>query len=440
MNAQRLPTPRPAAVQAVARCKPVTLALAVSLSVLASAASAADASVQDNDRYRQALYLRETGQPYAAIESLEALLAASPTLNRARLELAVAYYRTLEFTKARAQVQSVIDDPQTPEAVRLSALSFLKKLEVEQASLFGQPHRLDANVSLGLLYDDNVTAGPTNALLPNGLVLTPGSLKDGDWGAVAQGTLTHTWTRSSPVRLGASGAGRFSWVSQLGLYHKAYQDLNDYNLTVLTAATGPALLTQGGVRANLNLQADQLRLGDENLGRFVTLSPSVALRVGQGELSIDAQWSHRDFERSIDSGRSGYYRALSLSYGHLLSNGRLALQGGLTGFAEAAAADQYTNNGIEAFAGARLRAWDGGDLFARAAWRQARYDGLVPTFDEARREIERRAELGASHLFAAGPLDKWQLSGTVTYIRNSANVELYTYTRTITSLTLGRSF
>ncbi|MCH2222100.1 MAG: hypothetical protein MK097_17505, partial [Dechloromonas sp.] len=75
MNAQRLPTPRPAAVQAVARCKPVTLALAVSLSVLASAASAADASVQDNDRYRQALYLRETGQPYAAIESLEALLA-----------------------------------------------------------------------------------------------------------------------------------------------------------------------------------------------------------------------------------------------------------------------------------------------------------------------------------------------------------------------------
>lgn len=440
MNAQRLPTPRPAAVQAVARCKPVTLALAVSLSVLASAASAADASVQDNDRYRQALYLRETGQPYAAIESLEALLAASPTLNRARLELAVAYYRTLEFAKARAQVQSVIDDPQTPEAVRLSALSFLKKLEVEQASLFGQPHRLDASVSLGLLYDDNVTAGPTNALLPNGLVLTPGSLKDGDWGAVAQGSLTHTWTRSAPVRLGQSGAGRFSWVSQLGLYHKAYSDLDDYNLSVLTVATGPALLTQGGVRANLNLQVDQLRLGDENLGRFTTLSPSVALRVGEGELSIDAQWSHRDFERSIDSGRSGYYRALSLSYGHVLANGRLALQGGLTGFAEAAAADQYTNNGIEAFAGARLRAWDGGDLFARAAWRQARYDGLVPTFDEARREIERRAELGASHLFAAGPLEKWQLSGTVTYIRNSANVELYTYDRTITSITLGRSF
>ncbi|MFZ5521836.1 MAG: tetratricopeptide repeat protein [Pseudomonadota bacterium] len=425
--------------RAALACKPAALALAV-LATLSGSAGAADSIAQDNERYRQALYLRETGQPYAAIESLEALLAASPTLNRARLELAVAYYRTLEFNKARAQVQSVIDDPQTPEAVRLSALSFLKKLEVEQASLFGQPHRLDASVSLGLLYDDNVTAGPTNALLPNGLVLTPGSLKDGDWGAVAQGTLTHTWTRSAPVRLGQSGAGRFSWVSQLGLYHKAYSDLDDYNLSVLTVATGPALLTQGGVRANLNLQVDQLRLGDENLGRFTTLSPSVALRVGQGELTIDGQWSHRDFQRSLDSGRSGYYRALSLSYGHLLSNGRLALQGGLTGFAESAQAEQHSNEGIEAFAGARLRAWDGGDLFARAAWRQARYDGLVPTFDEARREIERRAELGASHLFATGPLDKWQLSGTVTYIRNSANVELYTYDRTITSITLARSF
>jgi hypothetical protein len=419
----------------------LTTALAAALiAAMAPARGADEPAPGINERYRQALYLRETGQPYAAVESLEALLAASPTLNRARLELAVAYYRTLEFAKARAQVQTVLDDPATPEAVRLSALSFQKQLEAEQASLFGLPHRFDGSVLLGLMHDSNVTAGPTNALLPNGLVLNPGSLEDGDWAAVAQGSLTHTWTRPSPVRLGASGAGRLSWVSQLGLYHKAHRDLHDYDLSVATLATGPALLTQGGLRANVNLQVDQLRLGDANLGRFTTLSPSMSVRLGKGELTADAQWSHRHFERTVDRGRTSDYGAFSLSYGHLLANGRLALQGGLTAFSEAAEAEQYSNNGLEAFGGMRWRAWDGGDLFARAAWRQARYDGLVPTFDRARREIERRIELGASHLFADGPLDKWQLSGTVTFIRNRANVELYTYDRLISAITLGRSF
>lgn len=418
----------------------LALASVLTAAFASPASQAADVSPALNDAYRQALYLRETGKPYAAIESLESLLAASPTLNRARLELAVAYYRTLEFDKAKAQVQRVLDDPQTPEAVRLSALSFLRQLEAEQASLFGKPHRLERTLSVGALYDDNVTAGPTNALLPNGLVLTPGSLKQHDWAAVLQGALTHTWTPGSPVRLGESGAGRLSWVSQLGLYHKAYQRLDDYDLTVVTAATGPALLTQSGHRANLNLQLDHLRLGSEVLANFISLTPSATWRVGRAEVTVDGQWSRRDFQRQIDQGRSSFYRSLSLSVGQLFLDGRLALQGGVTVFGENADAEQYTNNGSEAFAGARLRAWDGGDLFARAAVRHSRYDGAVPTFDVARRETERRAELGLSHLFASGPLDKWQLSLTATYIHNAANLSLYEYDRTLSSVTLSRGF
>jgi hypothetical protein len=406
----------------------------------AQTAAPATATAEQNDRYRQALYLRETGKPYAAIDSLEALLAASPTLNRARLELAVAYYRTLAFDQARAEVQAVLDDPSTPEAVRLSALSFLKQLEAEQASLFGQPHRLDKTLSVGLIYDDNVTAGPNIALLPNGLLLDPGSLREDDWGAQAQAGLTHTWTRQSPVRVGESGAARFSWVSQLGLYHRDYQRLDDYDLTVLTASTGPALLMQGGHRANLNIQADHLRLGNETLAHFSTLAPSVTFRLAQGELTLDGQLSYRDYKRVVDTGRSGPYRSLSVSYGHLLSGGRLAVQGGVGVFEERADASWLANDGAEGFAGLRLRAWDGGDLFARASLRHSRYEGRVPTFDQKRHEIERRLEIGASHLFASGALEDWQLNWTATYIDNAANVDLYDYHRTLTSLTLSRGF
>lgn len=435
-------SPRPATrlPHAAARRRATAILLgalgAAFLPVPAAAQSAPDA----DERYRQALYLRETGQPYAAIESLEALLAASPTLNRARLELAVAYYRTLSFDRARAQVQQVLDDPSTPEAVRLSALSFLRQLEAEQTSLFGKPHRLDTRLSLGLLYDDNVTAGPSNALLPNGLILTPGSLKEDDWGAVAQAGVTHTWTRGQPVRLGDSGAARLSWVSQASLYHKAYQRLHDYDLTVLTAATGPALLLARGHRANLNVQVDHLRLGSETLGRFTTLTPSATWQLGGGELTVDAQWSHRDYDRAVDRDRSGHYRSLSVSWGHLLNNGRVALQGGVTAFSENARADRYANDGAEAFAGVVWRAWDGGDLLARAVVRRARYEGVEPTFDEARRETERRLEVGAAHRFGEGRLQDWQLALTATLIDNAANLALYDYDRTLTTLTLGREF
>ena len=73
-----------------------------------AAASGDNAADATEARYRLGLYQRETGSPYSAIETLEGLLTANPTLNRARLELAVAYYRTLNYAKARAQAELVL--------------------------------------------------------------------------------------------------------------------------------------------------------------------------------------------------------------------------------------------------------------------------------------------------------------------------------------------
>ena len=50
----------------------------------------------DDGNVVRAVYAAQNGQPYTAIETLETLLSGNPTLNRARLELAVAYYRTLD--------------------------------------------------------------------------------------------------------------------------------------------------------------------------------------------------------------------------------------------------------------------------------------------------------------------------------------------------------
>lgn len=415
--------------------KALAIAVACSSACLAAEADTASANAQ----YKQALYLRETGQPYAAIESLEALLASSPTLNRARLELAVAYYRTLDYAAARAQAQTVLNDPKTPESVRLSVMSFLKQIELEEATVFGKPHRWDINASAGLLHDSNVNAGPDNALLPNGLTLNNASLKRADTGFTVNLGATHTWTRAKPVRLMDTPA-RLSWVTQANAYQKTYLEANDHNLTVLTLATGPALQLASGHRGNLNAQVDYLRMGSDSLGVFSTLTPSFTWKLGRGELTADVQWSRHAFQRSADQGRNGEYRAASLSYGHVLTQLPLAYQVGLTGFQESTQDWQYGNRGHELFAGLRYRAWEGGDLFLREAYRQSRYVDETPTFGLRRRDNELRSEIGASHRFGGGLMDKWQLSCTVSHTHNGSNIAMYTFDRTVTAITLGKEF
>ncbi len=416
------------------------LVIAAVLATLATAPAHAQNTAAVDDQYRQALYQRETGEPYTAIETLESLLSANPTLNRARMELAVAYYRTLNFARAKAESQRVLDDPQTPENVKLSVLSFLKQLELEEKAAFEKPHKFEPNVALGLLYDSNVNAGPDNALIGPGLQLTPSSLKTSDWGVVGQAGLTHTWLSPAPLRLGQSTA-RFGWVNQGSLYYKGYHNEHDYDLGVVTLATGPTLIVGNAWRGNINLQVDHLTFDGDTLGVYTSLSPSVAVRVGiNGEITGDVQWVKRDFKRSIDTGRDSNYRSVGLAYGHLFNRGQLAVQAGGRWFDESADADRFSNDGHEYFVGARLRAWNGGDLFARAAWRRARYDGVEPLFGVARRETERRVELGASHTFQAGWLEKWQLSGTVTNVHNEANLSLYGYDRDTVQITLGRGF
>jgi tetratricopeptide (TPR) repeat protein len=397
-------------------------------------------SATADEQYRQALYQRETGQPYSAIETLESLLSANPTLNRARLELAVTYYRTLNYAKARAEAQRVLADPKTPEAVRLSVQAFIKRLDSEEATATGQAAKLEPSVSFGLLFDSNVNAGPDNAVLPGNFTLNPGSLSHSDWGYLAQAALSYTWQRPAPFKLGES-TGRVGWTSQASVYYKGYHQYDEYNLGVLSVSTGPTVVVGNNWRGNLNFQLDQLLLGNRDLAVYASLSPSVSWRLGtQGELTADAQWAYRNYQRPTDQGRDAHYTSLGLSYGHLLMQGKLTLQGGVRLFEETALESRFSNDGSEVFAGGRYRAWEGGDLFGRAAWRYSHFKGIEPVYAESRRETEQRIELGASHQFQKGWFEKWQLAATVSHVHNQANLSLYGYDRDMVFFTLARSF
>jgi hypothetical protein len=73
------------------RARPLVIAAGLTALFASAAPALAQTPSPADEQYRQALYQRETGEPYTAIETLESLLSANPTLNRARMELAVAY-------------------------------------------------------------------------------------------------------------------------------------------------------------------------------------------------------------------------------------------------------------------------------------------------------------------------------------------------------------
>ncbi|TBO29244.1 tetratricopeptide repeat protein [Aquabacterium lacunae] len=421
------------------------LCLLAAAGTLAQASESASVTSEIETRYRQGLYQRETGQPFQAIDTLESLLNAHPTLNRARLELAVAYYRTLNFDRALQEAQRVLADPATPEIVRLSVSSFVKQLELEQRMADGQRSTVSYSLTAGLSHDDNVNAGPSSDLLGSTslgtLTLNPAFRPRSDWSQFVQGGVTHQWQRATPFRLGQQ-AGRLGWQTSLNGYGKLHHRENEQDVAVLSAATGPTWMVSGQWRANTSLQLDQIWLGGNDLGLYSSISPSITWNLGrETEFGLDAQFLKRDFRRSVDLGRDSDVRNVGVTLGRLLQGGRWALQGGLKAFDEQASDSRYSNAGQEGFAAVSWQAWPGGEVLARWDWRQSRFEGTEAVFGVSRREIERRWELGFSHRFTGDHAFKgWSVNTTLAHVDNTANLALYQFQRNLLLVSFGRSF
>lgn len=407
----------------------------------ASLSCAADEAQDQDKMFKEGLFQREQGNLFTSIEAFETVLSNRPTLNRVRLELADVYYRTLNFEEAKRQAQIVLDDPKTPENVRLSVLTFLAQVKKDEEAFTAKRHAWEPWVSVGLLHDTNVNFGPSSDIVPGGLIVTPESQPKSDEAITLSAGVTHRYQSPNPVRIGEKAA-RFVWQSQANYYRKSYFSEDAFNLDVLTLATGPGWFVPNYWRAAVVGQADYLRYGDEELAWFTSLSPNVTWEFQNGEITWDAIIQRRDFTRAVDEGRDSDYAATGISLGKLFQGGKLALQGGVHVFTESASQSRYSNDGTEVFIGANYLAWQNGTVYGRASQRDSKYDGVwdTPSFPVSRDETENRYEIGFTHDFKQGPMDHWRLSGSYTYTENSSNVSLFDYNRDVTAINLSRSF
>jgi hypothetical protein len=411
-------------------------------------AVAADPATSEQDKlFKEALYQREQGNLFTAIESFQTVLSNQPALNRARLELAVAYYRTLNFAEARRQAETVRDDPKTPENVRLAVLAFLAQLKADEEAFTARRSAWEPSLSVGLLYDSNVNAGPGVDVINTSsgpFTLTDASKPHSDWAVTLQVGLSHRYQSPEPVRVGEKAA-RFAWQSQLNYYRRNYFSQDAFNLDVLSASTGPAWFVLNNWRANVNAQVDYIRLGGDELATYYSLTPSVTWEFKGGEVTLDTLFQRRDFSRVEDVGRDADVTSIGLSAGKVIGDGKVAMQGGVRVFDERADntianPGRFSNDGSEVFVGVNWAAWDNGTVYGRVSQKDAKYKGDEPIFSVKRDETEQHFEIGFAHDFKGDTLKDWKLSGSVNHTENKSNVAIYQYRRDMVSVNLARSF
>lgn len=394
-----------------------------------------------NQAFSEALAMRDSGDLFGAIEALQALIASAPEFQRARLELAVAYYRAALFEDARRNAEAVLNDPTTPPQVKETVQLFLTRVTQLEEAAAATRHTFSRRFSFGIGHDSNVNAGPSADVIDiNGatFALTPGSTERGAAFANAALQLDHVYRIPGSIAVG-KGTASVQWRSGASLYRRVYRDESEFNLDVVSLNTGPAFLSSGAWRAQLRTQFDYLRLGGDKLGHYIGINPSISFVQGRTEYTLDGSLTRREYSRSQDVNKTGNRYGLGLGVTHRLDK-EWVLQGGVSLARQDAKVDYETYLSRSVNAGAVWYGWADGSVFGRVSYRVSDHDGQEPLFGVSREDKVKQVTLGATQSLRSGPLDKWRLTGRVSYTDAGSNVGIYDYRRTELYAELGRAF
>jgi hypothetical protein len=380
----------------------------------------------------------------SAIRAFSNILDVEPELHRAKLELALAYYRSLRYEDAQKLAQEVLDDPATPPEVRVTILAFLAQVQADEEK-YGRKSDYASFIAAGIMHDSNVNVGPTNAGIRVGDVetsLAPGSTSQSDNAYVLNAGVDHLYQSGKRVELGER-TGTLLWQSGGGLYWRRYHEQNDYDLLVASLNTGPALLMLRQWRASLQFKSDYLTIGGNALGWFNSINPSITWQYPNAELNWDFNYTRRFYHRDVDDGREGDYLDTGVTFGRYFRNRDIVATAGLTAIKFFADDDQYGYWGGQLNAGYSADTWPGGTFYLRGRGGAYTYDGDDPLFNKDRTDLELRTTAGVTHEYSNDEdlLKDWVVNLFWERTYNNSNIgELYTYKRYQMMLMLSRPF
>jgi len=365
--------------------------------------------------FEEAMKYREDGELFKSIEIFERILNDQPGLNRARLELAVSYHLTRRFNDAKEQLLKVYNDPETPDKVKLSITSYLAQLSIDTKSA---PKRSSSSVylSVGALTDSNLNLSPD---LPAASEISASAIH----------SMLSFSNRSRSTRQFNTGQKPvdFEWLSQFTAYSKAYTSgKSDFNLSVLSLNTGPALISEKSWRTALNFKLDKLYFGNDDYAKYVGVNPVFTYSLlADFEITLENNTTRRDYDQQQDQGLAGTMSSWNLDLAKFYSKQSIGLQAGFKYHDNGAESAIQHYSGAEIYLGGQAPAWDDARVYLTFSSRDYRYKAIDTGggFTEKRDETELLAVLGLSHNFRSGTLKSWTLNAEYTYTDNDTNTQ-----------------
>ncbi len=389
--------------------------------------------------FQEAMQYREDGQIYKSIQLFETIIKQQPDLNRARLELAVAYHMSRRYEHAKEQLTQVLNNPDTPETVKLSITAYLAQLSSDIKS---SKNRSTSSyyLSAGLFTDSNINLGPDDRSLTQ---LSSSAFEEDGSGAQLALSFAHRSRGRELLEVGDSLLD-FEWLSQATLYNKAYgSGESDFNLGVISLNTGPALFSKKSWRAALNFKLDKVYFGNKPYAEYLGINPVFTLNATDNmEITVANTTTKRTHEKEADQGLDGSQTNWDINISQFYHRKQIGIQAGFKHHDNGASANKLHFTGGEVYIGGQLPVWKNARAYLTLSSRDYHYqapDGIESTTLK-RKETERLVIMGVSHDFRSGALKSWSVNAQYSYRDNESNIDAFSYDRGILELNLRRYF
>lgn len=409
-----------------------TIALA---GTLAQAEDQTQEIINPQQLFEDAMARLESGKIYSAIELFETLLNNNPTLNRARLELGVAYHKASRHQEAQRQFKIVLDDPATPEKVRLAILAYMGQISSDENKP-GKQHEISYFFKTGLLHNSNINTSPGFGLtrLPGGAALSTTTEKVASSGLGLDFGMTHRYKLNRPMNV-ADEATLFEWQSQLAANNTLYEKTSDYNLNIVSLSTGPAFISPGHWRALANLALDQYYFGTRSLATFTSINPAITFDLGQYTgVTLETSLISQNYTATQDSGRESTETVFGIGFSKLLNGTDIGMEITARRRNNNADSEEFSYQANEVYLGGFFTASANSSIYLNLSHNVFDYGAIDPGFGARRDETENSAALGYHYDHNSGFLKGWTLNLELNVINTDAKIDPFDYRRTLFSI------
>jgi tetratricopeptide (TPR) repeat protein len=408
-----------------------------------------DAGAQDIDpvqsQLEEAMDAREAGRIYDAIQLFENILAKHPYMNRARLELAVAYHEAGFYQKAMEQFQIALNDPETPESVRMAIQAYVEQVSHDQLQPEGS-HHYSQYVKAGLIYNSNINVVPgIGNVIVNGREFFLPSEEIASVGSDIVLSASHRHRRKKPLNVDGTRTS-FEWQSQASISSNLYTETSDFDLNIVSAETGPAFIAPGRWLGAIPLRIDYVNLGHSSLATALSFNPYISLDLGHyRSVLIESTLLKRDYADEINDPQNGHLLMAGAAYSTLLQRLNTGVEVGIRFRKRSAKSDQFTYAGVTLYFSGYTTVTNMSSIYLKANTRRFDYQAPDTIIDDSnttliRNENENTASIGYNRDIKSGHLESWAVNTEIAYTDNESNIDAYDYDRLLLSVNLTRYF